>query len=284
MSDLPRIEERFVEIADVPTRVLEVPGEGPPILLLHGFSDSADCWRPVLRELGTLSRRAVAVDLPGHGHAGPLNHPPLRYFDRFVVAGNSLGGMIALRATARYDVPVLAVAGLGPAGLAYHRRLESLARWLACVEPSLLLVERIPVPMSVITNVVTDAYSRRLARGRGGAELARLYASHIHGMRGIVSLFRGFIALDADETHLDADTLRSIRVPVLLIWGDCDHLADASGASILLDAIPKSRLVMLSDCGHCPQVEFPETVARLLAELPSSANPDRVVAARVTRP
>ena len=287
MGDLPRIEERFVEIADVLTRVLEVPGEGPAILLLHGFSDSADSWRPVLRELAALSRRAVAVDLPGHGHASPLNHPPLAYLDRFadgflrtyagedgsVVVGNSLGGLVALRAAARRDVGLLAVAGLGPGGLAYHRRLEYLARALSCLEPSLRLVELLPVPTSVITHAAAAVYARRLARGRGDADLASRYVSHIHGMHGVIRLIRGMIALDADETHLGSETLRSIRVPVLLIWGDCDHLADVTGAPILLDTVPESRLVMLDDCGHCPQVEFPETVARLLAELPSSAMP-----------
>ena len=38
-------------VAGVATRVLEVDGDGPPILLLHGFTDSADSWRPLIKEL-----------------------------------------------------------------------------------------------------------------------------------------------------------------------------------------------------------------------------------------
>ena len=38
-------------VAGVATRAPEVDGDGPPILLLHGFTDSADSWRPLIKEL-----------------------------------------------------------------------------------------------------------------------------------------------------------------------------------------------------------------------------------------
>lgn len=49
--------------AGVATRVLRVKGEGPPMLLLHGYSDSADTWRPLM-DLLPKATAAVAVDLP----------------------------------------------------------------------------------------------------------------------------------------------------------------------------------------------------------------------------
>src|SRR5881392_1373577 len=55
-------EERF---GGFTTRVLELEGSGPPLVLLHGWADSADTWRPLLDRLGRIGRRAIAVDLPG---------------------------------------------------------------------------------------------------------------------------------------------------------------------------------------------------------------------------
>src|SRR3712207_8432150 len=70
------------------TRVLELEGDGPPLVLLHGYADSADTWRLVLDELARLERRAIAVDLPGFGRADRLrlDEPILPQFDRFAAA------------------------------------------------------------------------------------------------------------------------------------------------------------------------------------------------------
>ena len=290
MTGQPIIAERFAQIAGVCTRVLEVPGDGPAILLLHGFTDSADSWRPLLAELAARSRRAVAVDLPGSGHAPTLGRPALPSLDRFadgfvhayaggdgaVLVGNSLGGLVALRAAARSGLPLLAVAGLGPAGLAYHQRLELLARWLTRLDPVLRVLDRLPVPAPIVRGALRVLYDRRLARGRGDASLGRRYASHIDGVRDLGRIRGDLIALNRDETHLSPDTLRNIGMPVLLVWGDTDHLADVKGAPILLRTVAESRLVVLDDCGHCPQVEAPDVVARLLVTLPASALPHEV--------
>ena len=65
--------EHRIEAAGHRTRALEVAGNGPGIVLLHGWSDSADTWRPLLAQLGSRGRRAIAVDLPGFGEATRLH-------------------------------------------------------------------------------------------------------------------------------------------------------------------------------------------------------------------
>ena len=72
----PLFEHRL-ELAGYDTRVLELEGEGPGLVLLHGWGDSADTWRPLLAELGARDRRAIAVDLPGFGTASPLRDGPM---------------------------------------------------------------------------------------------------------------------------------------------------------------------------------------------------------------
>ena len=67
----PLFEHRL-ELAGYGTRALELEGDGPPLLLLHGYSDSADTWRLLLDRLGRVGRRAVALDMPGFGTADVL--------------------------------------------------------------------------------------------------------------------------------------------------------------------------------------------------------------------
>jgi pimeloyl-ACP methyl ester carboxylesterase len=287
MTPRSRISESSAVLDGVRTRVLEVDGDGPAILLLHGFSDSADSWRPLLEELSAAGRRAVAIDLPGSGDADPLGRGQvLAALDRFtddfvracagdspaVLAGNSLGGLLALRAAQRPDLPLVAVAPISPGGLAHHRRLALLERGMRGLSPLLWMLSQLPVPTRLVQRYAEWLYDRRLLDGRGDRQLAQMYASHYTGgMRDIRRNGTVFLAL-ADENRAQPFAPEGIGVPVLLIWGGRDRLADVAGAQAVLDALPASRLVVFEDCGHCAQVERPADVARLLRGLPTSAD------------
>jgi pimeloyl-ACP methyl ester carboxylesterase len=279
------ITESSALLGGVRTRTLAVAGEGAPILLLHGFSDSADTWRPVLAELGEIGRHAVAVDMPGSGRADPIpRRRPLDALDAFtkafvlanandspvVLAGNSLGGLVALRAARGPELPLLAVAPISPGGLAHHRQLELFERGVRGLAPLLWVLSQIPVPGRLVTLYAQQVYDRRLRGGRTDPSLMRYYASHYTGMGDIRRVGGDLLAL-VDANRADPLVLDGIRVPVLLIWGGRDRLADVAGAQLVLDAVAASRLVVFEDCGHCAQVERPADVARLLAALPASA-------------
>src|SRR5437763_2518935 len=110
----PLFEHRL-ELGGFETRALELEGTGPPLVFLHGFSDSADTWRLVLDRLARRGQRALALDLPGFAAAAPLDgsRGVLEQLDAFTegalrhagagagVVGNSLGGVCALRAAQR---------------------------------------------------------------------------------------------------------------------------------------------------------------------------------------
>src|SRR5919108_5960047 len=123
--------EHSMQLAGHRTRVLELEGAGPGIVLLHGWGDSADTWRPLLAELAAHRRRAIAVDLPGFGYATRLRRgailPQLDDFagalvqewgagEPVVVAGNSLGGCVALRLAENRELPLAGVVPLAPPG------------------------------------------------------------------------------------------------------------------------------------------------------------------------
>jgi len=146
----------------VHTRVLSVPGAGVPIVLFHGYADSADTWRGVLTELDAAGRGAVAVDLPGFGAADPRSDGPmLPQFDAFadaiiaelgpvVLVGNSLGAATAVRATGRVsNGAVRALVALDDPLDVRHR----LARFARRREYRRLfrVISRLPVPAPVVS-------------------------------------------------------------------------------------------------------------------------------------
>ena len=103
--------------AAIETRAVSSNGEGVPTVLLHGWLDNADTWLAVLDRLSVAGRPAIAYDLPGFGTAPPLDAGSVldqlvdfaaeavelaaeRSGGKVVVAGNSLGGWVALRLAA----------------------------------------------------------------------------------------------------------------------------------------------------------------------------------------
>ncbi len=68
----PGTRARRVRWSRGETRVLEL-GDGPPLVLVHGFMDNAALWAPILGALAA-RHRVIAVDLPGHGLADPFDY------------------------------------------------------------------------------------------------------------------------------------------------------------------------------------------------------------------
>jgi pimeloyl-ACP methyl ester carboxylesterase len=63
--------------------------------------------------------------------------------------------------------------------------------------------------------------------------------------------------------------LERIGCPVLLVWGDRDRMVTHRGAHHITDAVKDTTYELLEGIGHCPQVEAPDRVARLLLEFTS---------------
>jgi len=268
-----------LELAGWETRALELEGEGPPFLLLHGWADSADTWRLVLDQLARENRAALALDLPGFGGCAPLDpeRAILEQLDEFVatavthlapkggalLVGNSLGGTAALRAAERAQLGVAGVVAVAPAGL-------EMPRWFFLVERDpvvrALLASPLPVPGPLVRRVVVEVY-RRLAFNHPGSVDRRVFstfASHFGSKATaarVLASARRVIAELRDPFRPDR-----LSCPVLLVWGQHDAMVLQTGAQQLLDALAESRLEVIEDCGHCPQLEAPERLCELILE------------------
>ena len=270
--------EHRIEAAGHRTRALEVSGNGPGIVLLHGWSDSADTWRPLLAQLGSRGRRAIAVDLPGFGEATRLRDgavlPQLDAFaadlverwagsEPVVIAGTSLGGCLALRlGETPGELRIAGVVTVAPDGL-------EMPSWFDPIEEDpivrRLLSIPVPVPGVLVRRAKSSAY-RQLAFlppsstqravvdafGRDGETRADL-AALLESGRGL-----------APELSTAPFDLVGIRCPVLLVWGAHDRMLPHTDARNALDSLPTTQVELIEGVGHHPQLEAPGRLLELL--------------------
>ena len=283
------IREQRLELGGFGTRALELGPAGEPdrdpLILLHGWSDSADTWRPLLARLGRTGRAAVALDMPGFGRADRLDRdePVLPQLDRFlsaavrdlsersdgrevVIAGNSLGGCAAMRAAENPELPIAGIVPIAPAGL-------DMAGWFPIIESAplvrMLMRAPLPLPEAVVREAVGRVY-RTLAFARPGdvdAAVVSAFTRNVRSRRDVVRvLATGHRLLPEirDPFHL-----ARLQCPVLLIWGDQDRMVFATGAERVLREVPGARLEVIEHCGHCPQIEAVERLEELLDGFPA---------------
>ncbi len=267
------------------TRVLELEGEGTPLVLFHGYADSADTWRQSLDLLARAGRRTIALDLPGFADADPLRPDPIlpqldafateavayaagRPRDAVIAVGNSLGGCVALRLAERHGARLAGVVAVAPAGLQMSRLLSVVER-----DPLLrsLLAVPTPVPAALLRAAVGRLY-RTIAFSSPGAVDDALVAAFTHHHRR-----RAAVAGYLDTAHRLIPELRApfqlhrIECPVLVVWGDRDRLLFHRGAQEIIGSVPGARLELLPGVGHCPQVEAPDRLTRLVLEFCDAA-------------
>lgn len=257
------IFEHRLELSAHTTRALELEGDGPGIVLLHGWGDSVETWRPLLAELAARGRRAIAVDLPGFGEATRLGKgallPQLDAFatelvetwadgaggSPIIVAGTSLGGTLALRLAERGKLPLAGVVPVAPAGLETPGWFDVIER-----DPLVraLLAVPIPVPLALVRERPALAYPRALvdafAPPATGAELLT-------------------------ELSLAPFDLVEIDCPVLLVWGTHDRRHPDTEARIVLDRLPTTHVALIEDCGRSPQLEATDRLLELLLPFPA---------------
>ncbi len=273
------LAEHSMELAGSRTRVLELEGDGPGIVLLHGWGDSADTWRPLLTELGLCGRRAIAVDLPGFGHAARLRPgailPQLDDFatalvqewgggEQVVVAGSSLGGCVALRLGERSgELPLAGVVPVSPTGM-------ELPGWFDLIERDpivrRLLDIPIPVPSALVRSLVGGAH--RDANPRAAQRDVADAFSGDNGSRedsaALLGSGRGLLP----ELATAPFDLAAVACPVMLVWGSRDRRVPHSGARGVLDALPATHVELIQGCGRSPQLEATERLVELLLGFP----------------
>lgn len=280
------ISESAVSYHGVRTRELRVAGDGPIVVLLHGFCDSADTWRDVLNEFFQRGRAAVAVDLPGFGAADALlPGAVLPQLDDFVEAvitdhepvvlmGNSLGACAAVRAACRHRPGIGGVVAVDEPILADNMAIR-IARRAKEPWPLRILETQLPVPKQVVGWAVGKAIARvTYARHRDAdPEVVDRFVATMPDLKAVAMMVRRAREI-ALETAGGYDTA-ALRCPLLVVHGARDRIIPVHASIRLHRAVPGSRLAVLPTCGHCPQLDDPTRLAEMAEDFIESYQMER---------
>jgi pimeloyl-ACP methyl ester carboxylesterase len=249
-------------------------GEGEPLLLIHGLGLSWRSWSPVLPAL-TQVHDVVAIDVPGFGTAPPLEGrtPTVAALadaveaelddlalDRVHVAGNSLGGWIALELARRGRART--VVALSPTGL--ETPAERVG--VVAINEVMRANSAAAAPAAAILTAHPAGRGALLAglHGRPWQVPAGDAAKEIHDF----ATAPGFQpTLQATTGSRAPEGLRTIRTPVRIVFGTGDLMLGIVTAPRFAAAIPGARLVPLPGCGHVPMADDPALVAQAITDL-----------------
>ncbi|MFF8380052.1 alpha/beta fold hydrolase [Streptomyces sp. NPDC015661] len=248
-------------------------GAGEPLLLLHGIGHHWQAWEPVLDVLAA-EREVIAVDLPGFGASDGLPEgvpydlstvvPVLGAFcgavgfERPHVAGNSLGGLLALELGR--EKLVRSVTALSPAGFwsegerryAFGTLRAMRGAALSLPVPVIERLSRTAAGRTVLTSTIYARPGRRSPEAVVAETLALREATGFHQ-----TLAAGRTALFRDDVP---------AVPVTVAWGSRDRLLLRRQGVRAKHTLPAARLVRLPGCGHVPMNDDPALVARVILD------------------
>jgi abhydrolase domain-containing protein 6 len=248
----------------------------PKLLLLHGFADSKDGVLPYAKQL---SRRfhVIAPDLPGFGES----EKPARVeynleqfelwitrfadkirFDRFVLAGHSLGGAIAAELAAKNPQRVQRLILISAAGLVptndgdniYERILNGHNPFeVSSYEDfreffSLILTNPHQAPLPIKNYLYMKFAANRT-----------WYHKIFLDMMGDL-LSEDFIDRRKAE---QVKKFASIRAPTLIVWGRHDGFFPESIGNWMHRTVPDSRYALIDEAAHMAPMEQPDKLAKL---------------------
>jgi pimeloyl-ACP methyl ester carboxylesterase len=261
----------------VVSAVVAGPRSAAPLLLLHGLGATKASWLPIVPQLAA-NHRVVAVDLPGFGASSkPNGRYSAAWFaermfelldalelDSALVAGNSMGGRIAIEMAMTRSDRVDAIACLCPATAFSYRPAVQVVRLL---RPELSLVP-LPLPRSQVIGGLKQLFAKpgRLHPSWYDSAVDDFLAVW-RSPRARLAFFRSLRNIYLDEPMGEKGfwtRLSRVDTPALFIYGRRDALITHHFSYKVRRTAPQARVEVWADCGHVPQIEHPERTAEAM--------------------
>ena len=273
------LPHRLLDVRGVETFLYDA-GEGPPVVLIHGYGDTADGWRRVVPGL-LEGHRVIAVDVPPFGRsAKPPERRLLDFYKPFfpelldqldvesaTLIGHSLGGAIALHVALEHPRRVDRLGLVAPAGLGKAPPWW----WYAITGWGPVWRTALSVP-SPLTPVLIREGLRRFLDWRLFHDPKKLEddVRHLVAMHAAPKDFdrlltAGRCCIESYTGRLLEDSC-SLEVPMWMVWGRHDGFVPVEHADTFAAAHPDAHVNVFEGCGHYPQIELPARFNRLLRD------------------
>lgn len=246
------------------TMIVWEKGNGPVLVLLHGAGDQAGTWSRIAPHLVS-SYRVLIPDLPGHGDSAPAQGALTLGMElaglqsvlkaraageRVILAGNSMGGWIAMVYAYRHPEQVArlvlvnggAIRPEHPLNLTPATRDEAKRLLASLQDPAMPLP-----PDFVVDDIVRTSHA---------GPIGRLSSN----------------PADMEQYLLDGH-LQDAKTPTDVLWGEADRMLGINYAHRLEAELPAVRLTLLSRCGHAPTRECPIAFTAKLKDILKQAPP-----------
>jgi pimeloyl-ACP methyl ester carboxylesterase len=246
------------------------PGEGAPLVLLHGLLDCAVGWK---RLAGMMDRPCYAVDLPGFGDSDcPTRNRVSAYAQdvqaalaalevhNFTLVGHSLGGAVATELAERRPDDVAALVLIAPTGFGRNHLAEALQL------PGVRTLVHHGLPLA-LANPVT-AYGVYMAVVGNGHPpdpelIARLRKNARRWAPGAGCANQAITASGLSPRAFYRRQL-DYHGPVLALWGDHDRVVPLAHREGVMTAFPQVLVSVWKKMGHHPQHERPRELAQFI--------------------
>jgi pimeloyl-ACP methyl ester carboxylesterase len=262
------------------------PSSGIPVVLIHGTGAWSELWRDTIDHLAERGFRVIALDMPPFGFSDRPQPPSYTRaaqaerikdaldglgIDNAYLVGHSFGAGPTVETVLRYPGKarglVLVAGALGVSDGGNSADPSGLIGWLlnqdALRNGLVALSATNPLMTRQLLSMMIHRKERADARAVAILQRPMTLQRSTPDMGAWLKYF-----LSVDRAALSADRRRyaNIKVKTTLIWGDRDTLTPLAQGQDIHGLIQGSRLTVIPDIGHIPQVEDPGTFGKVLSD------------------
>src|SRR3989344_5496517 len=250
-------QEQTIKLKDISVNY-KIAGQGPVILILHGWGSSSDSWFGVQEILVGKGFCVIVPDLPGFGKTqapatvwgvgeyAEFIHEFARKLglEKFVLIGHSFGGQAAIQFAVEHPEKTEKLVLVAAAGV---RRTPGVFKKLVAAAAKLVSFLLYLVPSQDLRNNIKHAIYMAIRR--------RDYVRTQGIMRDVFKL-----VITQDLTA----KFSKISVPTLIIWGDKDELTPVQDAYLMHELIRNSKLEIIGGGKHALNFQMPDKLSEVI--------------------